>query len=178
MSPFRPGVRVLFKNRSGGGIVRSATGDRVTVELDEGIELTVQARELVVCEAGEEAHLHNWGHPEQIRKVKKDVQESPVQSPYSGPEIPVIDLHFEKITGREPEPGEQTLMRQLSYLKKCLSKLKAAGCREVIVIHGVGQGILRNEVNALLRQYPDIRLEQIDSGRFGGGAVKVTFIQE
>lgn len=175
MTLFRQGDRVLFRNRPGGGTVCSISGDWVTVELDEGVEITVSIQELVFCEAGKEAHLHNLGHPEQVQKLKEDLKHSQPMSPLSGPEIPVIDLHFEKIYGRVPQPGEQIVSLQLSHLKKCLSKLKAAGCRQVIVIHGVGQGILRDEVYALLRLYPDIRLEKAAPDRFGEGAVKVIF---
>jgi len=178
VSALRPGVRILFKNRSGGGIVRSVSGDWVTVELDEGIEIMVSVLEVVLCEAGKEAHLYNWGHPEQVRKVQGDVRAIHPHNFRGGPEIPEIDLHFEKIYGRAPEPGEQVLSLQLSYLKKCLAKLKASGCKQVIVIHGLGQGILRDEVHALLRSYPDVRLEEADPVRFGTGAVKVVFLED
>lgn len=174
----RPGVRVLFKNRSGGGIVRSVTGTSVTVELDEGIEVTVISAELVMCAADEDAHLQHWGHPEQLRKIRKDVRDIQAGKPLSDAELPVIDLHFEKIFGREPRPDEHSLSMQLSHLKKRLSKLKAAGCRQVIVVHGVGQGILRDEVLAYLRLSPGIRWEEADPSRFGGGAVKVIFLQD
>ena len=90
---------------------------------------------------------------------------------------PVIDLHIEKLTPRPWEilPSE-ILKVQMKYLEKALSDALLEHCSSMIVIHGIGEGVLRNAVRDALRKHPQVKsFEGADPAQFGNGATKVIF---
>ena len=61
-----------------------------------------------------------------------------------------LDLHLP-----ESDNGHRALERQLSKLKNALA---AAGWDQITVIHGVGEGILRNAVHEFVRKETPYRI--------------------
>jgi len=47
----------------------------------------------------------------------------------------------------------------------------------MIVIHGVGEGRLRDEVHNVLKHYPGVRFRDADPRRFGSGATEIELLQ-
>jgi hypothetical protein len=89
----------------------------------------------------------------------------------------VIDLHIEELTPRpwELAPGDM-LKVQIGHLEKSLSDALLAHSASMIVIHGVGEGVLRAAVRDVLRKHPHVKsFEGADPVRFGNGATKVIF---
>ena len=62
---------------------------------------------------------------------------------------------------------------QLRYFERMLNAAIEDKKRKMIVIHGVGEGRLRDEVHNVLRHYPGIRFRDADPRRFGNGATEV-----
>jgi len=88
-----------------------------------------------------------------------------------------IDLHTEALFGDKKIDKTQILGLQLAAFDHYIDKAVAAGLAEVTIIHGVGNGILKNEVqkrlsrmrnDTLIQYYQDARKE-----RFGYGATYV-----
>jgi hypothetical protein len=89
----------------------------------------------------------------------------------------VIDLHIEKLVGswEKMNPFEM-LTLQLAELEKWMDIAIAHKQAELIVIHGVGAGKLREEVHEFLKTRKEVKhfINQYDS-RFGYGATQVIF---
>ena len=47
------------------------------------------------------------------------------------------------------------------------------GKRKLIVIHGVGEGVLREEVRRMLQYYDTVQFHDADMRRYGVGATEV-----
>ncbi len=83
-----------------------------------------------------------------------------------------IDLHAEAlqldITGI---PGSQILDRQLSAFKNYLEQAIADGLDQVLIIHGAGQGTLRQEIHRQLSKHPNVAYyKDARKEKFGYGA--------
>ncbi|NQY67705.1 MAG: Smr/MutS family protein [Flavobacteriales bacterium] len=86
-----------------------------------------------------------------------------------------IDLHIEEI--RESHinmNGQDIIISQLSFFKDKLREVDRRSLSEFVVIHGVGTGILRMEVEKILDLNSDYIIEKASSLHYGDGATFVT----
>jgi hypothetical protein len=89
----------------------------------------------------------------------------------------IIDLHIEKLVDKwEKMNPFEMLTLQLTELEKWMDIAVAHKQAELIVIHGVGAGKLREEVHEFLKTRKEVKhfINQYDS-RFGYGATRVLF---
>lgn len=88
----------------------------------------------------------------------------------------VVDLHAEALLPDGPgqRSGADLLNLQLEAFEKNLENAIAGGMDEITFIHGVGNGVLRNELHRRLGKHPGVRFfEDAQKERFGYGATKV-----
>jgi hypothetical protein len=91
--------------------------------------------------------------------------------------IPEIDLHLHVIL--EDETGMDDydkLQYQLNTLRKEINRLRKLNYRQIVIVHGVGKGRLRDEVRAFLTTLPDV-VDFFDASfkEYGAGATQVVF---
>lgn len=89
--------------------------------------------------------------------------------------ISEIDLHIESIDPNyEKLPKEEILRIQLSKFEEKLNEAFMAGLDEVIFIHGVGNGVLKNNIHKQLSQHDNIEFfKDTHKDKFGYGATLV-----
>lgn len=93
----------------------------------------------------------------------------------SNSQIPEIDLHIETIDPYyENLPKEDILRIQLTKFEEKLNEALMAGLDEIIFIHGVGNGVLRNNIHKQLSQHHNIQFfKDTHKEKFGYGATLV-----
>jgi hypothetical protein len=86
-----------------------------------------------------------------------------------------IDLHIEKLAKDfSTMSNAEILDLQISTFEKKLDNAIANGMEEIIFIHGVGNGILKNKIHKLLSQNKNIRFfKDARKEKFGYGATLV-----
>lgn len=85
-----------------------------------------------------------------------------------------IDLHAEKLGIKEAgKSNGQIVQLQISAAKDFIDQSIIKGKKEITIVHGVGNGVLKQEVHKLLKSYYGIRFEQADARKFGEGATLV-----
>ncbi|MBL57694.1 MAG: hypothetical protein CMP61_10925 [Flavobacteriales bacterium] len=85
-----------------------------------------------------------------------------------------LDLHIEKLGVKyKGKTNAQIVQIQLGAAKSFIDQSILAGKREIVLIHGVGNGRLKDEVHKLLKSYYGIRFESADIRLFGEGATLV-----
>src|SRR5699024_4439725 len=88
-----------------------------------------------------------------------------------------VDLHIEKLT---EDSGSMTptdmLLLQISTLRTALENAIAHRQYSMVGIHGIGKGVLKKEVHALLKQYPNVKeFKNQHDFRYGFGATEIFF---
>jgi hypothetical protein len=113
---------------------------------------------------------------EPIKHVKKTVHTAKNDWRESLPHFE-IDLHLENITtNTRGLTNADKLQMQLNALQKHLNKVIANRQERTIIIHGLGKGVLRDEVHKLLREFPQVsKFSNEWQGRYGYGATEVWF---
>ena len=87
-----------------------------------------------------------------------------------------VDLHIEELTDDDSSlTDHEKLGLQLSYFQRCVNHAIANHVQKVIFIHGVGQGVLKNEIIKELRQYKGVHFFDAPMAKYGVGATEVYF---
>ena len=89
----------------------------------------------------------------------------------------VVDLHIEKITNDYKGLSNYEIVQlQLKEFEKWYEIAVAHMQPNLVVIHGVGKGVLRDEIHSLLKTRKEVKnfVNQYDS-RFGYGATEIFF---
>lgn len=126
-----------------------------------------------------------WTFPLRQDRFTQDVEKTPesdfirirqTDQPVTRPE-PIIDLHIEELNKDflKLQPAE-ILQIQLRTMEKAVSDAWAHAHPSMIIIHGVGQGILKQKTMEHLKALSFIfKTEPGDPARFGQGASRVIF---
>ena len=191
-SLWKPGDRIVFRDEVGGGVVlRTTRPGRVLVLTDEGFELEYDHQHLVMGSDERSILLRVTDHQigmvaandsqeEQRRRGMKGVPARPGRTPKRGPDESVaeVDLHLHELVEDVARLDEsERLAYQLRYFERALNAAIRDGKRKLIVIHGVGEGILREEVRKVLQYYDHVRFHDADMRRYGSGATEVEILR-
>ena len=82
-----------------------------------------------------------------------------------------VDLHL-----RMQQGGAEAIDRQLARFRGEMNSALRSGAREIVFIHGVGSGRLKEEIRSILAgEYPSCTFQDAPFSRYGfGGATLVT----
>ncbi len=117
--------------------------------------------------------------PVPLKDASARSSDLPTSDEKEGVSVPEIDIHLHEILENDFGMDDyDKLQYQLNYLKKEIARLRGLHHREMIIVHGVGKGRLRDEVRALMAAYPDLA-EMFDASfkKYGAGATQVIFKQ-
>lgn len=113
-----------------------------------------------------------------IKELNDRLFEGPTKAPVSSiidKPNSVVDLHIEKLVDDTASiPKSEIITIQLQAFEKALDTAIAAGLSEITFIHGVGNGVLRDQIHKKLGKHPDV--EYYKDGmkeKFGYGATVV-----
>jgi DNA-nicking Smr family endonuclease len=86
-----------------------------------------------------------------------------------------IDLHAENLLpGYQHMDANDILYRQISHFKNFLEKAIKYNLHKIYVVHGIGKGVLKSEIEKVLKKYPEVSSYNNDYHvRFGFGATEI-----
>ena len=169
MFSFKPGDKVRFKNEVGEGVVNQVTANEIIVVDADGFEYSYLPSELI---PGEDLPVEDIpfnpvkDHSPRKKETKKNTKERSEK---------VVDLHSHEISPVSTSgwTNFQILTLQLNTAKRALDKSRVSGINKLILIHGVGDGVLRREIHDWLRGEPLVEYYDADFRRFGAGATEI-----
>lgn len=141
---FKVGDIVCCKNSSLRGTVVKLLGSRHVMLLEDetGMEIDYPIHTLILVEASYT----------ELSATNPTIKETPTTV---APKSISIDLHTEKL----PKNYRTTppLFGQLDFLDYKLALAIQQGAKQVTIIHGIGTGVLKNEVTKRLRAFPQVK---------------------
>ncbi|MBI1835746.1 MAG: Smr/MutS family protein [Flavobacteriia bacterium] len=82
-----------------------------------------------------------------------------------------IDLHIEEITDSHAGLSNfEILNKQLKEFKNFFNRAKSKRIRKIVVIHGVGEGVLKEEIRIYLSKQEGVEYFDADFRDYGKGA--------
>jgi hypothetical protein len=86
----------------------------------------------------------------------------------------VLDLHA-AVLWKVPPPAKEVLAGQIEALHREISYCMKQGVERLTVIHGVGEGKLKEAVRKELSPYQNLKIEEANSADYGYGALTIWF---
>ena len=87
-----------------------------------------------------------------------------------------IDLHIENLLDNAKNlTNTEILLKQMSNFKNTFLKASDKRIQKLVVIHGVGEGVLKNEIRSYLSKQENIEYFDASYLEYGKGATEVRF---
>ncbi|WP_405416032.1 Smr/MutS family protein [Maribacter sp. Asnod1-A12] len=160
------------------GVVESINGINVTILSDDGFALTFSAHELVLI--ADDIRVSNY----EVAKIKKE-KEIPKRrkttvlksKERTAPKMEV-DLHINQLMKNPKSVSKfEMLNLQLDTAKRQLDFAINKRIQKIVFIHGVGEGVLKEELGYLFRKYDNVKYYDADYQKYGLGATEVYIYQ-
>ncbi|KAA1245503.1 Smr/MutS family protein [Aquimarina sp. RZ0] len=163
------------------GKVVSVMKNEITIESEDGFDMIFLLHELVK-EQSENLIIPSY---EEVSKniLEKEIFKKKPKRRLVKPkerEVPVmeVDLHIHKLVrSTKGMANHDIITLQLDTAKRQLDFAISKRIPKVVFIHGVGQGVLKEELNYLFDRYDNIRISDADYKKYGLGAMEVYIVQ-
>lgn len=174
MSEFKKGDRVLVLDDDFGGVVAFAKAEQISILTDDGIEITYHPSELIHdkrfkverVEVKEETTIQKGKKRQVSRKKAKEI-----------PAVEV-DLHIHQLVKSERGmDAYDKLNTQMDTARYKLEWARKERIPKLVFIHGVGEGVLKKELEYLFQRYNDVTYYDADFQKYGRGATEVYIFQ-
>lgn len=188
------GSEVKFLNDVGGGIVLEIFSDgTASVQGEDGFDMKYNLTELMLVSDSitEQEEEYNNKLPDLAKIIAQDVNEERQKLIQKDFEIKyanvratnqqrrgehmVIDLHIHELIDNQSGLQDRTKLDiQLNHFERMMRIAGEQRVKRVIFIHGVGQGVLRNQIRTRLDSYyPDCTVRDGNPREYGAGATEV-----
>ena len=176
---FQVGDKVSVLDDAIDGVVVKINGDTITIETTDGFPLSFKTNELIKI-GNADAMTLNFNKnevikakeipkPNYINKEKKSKKEIPV---------PEFDLHIEKLVKNYKSMSNYDILTlQSETAKKHIEFAIRNRIPKIVLIHGVGEGILKSELDFMLGRYENVTFQDANYQKYGLGATEVYFKQ-
>ncbi|WP_179008030.1 Smr/MutS family protein [Winogradskyella forsetii] len=164
------------------GIITKISENTITVEADDGFDLQFEAHELMLTSSGNslENAVYNTDF-EAVKKEKESIKRksTPTVKPKErhAPKFEV-DLHIHQLTKSSKGMSNFDILNlQLDTARGQLEFAIRKRIPKVVFIHGVGEGVLRQELETLFGRYNNVKFYDADYKTYGLGATEVRIFQ-
>lgn len=171
-------VSVLDDNIS--GCVVSIKNDNIGVETSDGFVLEFYSNELIKSKSFSSDVFSNAGLQEVIKQKGQHSKKQSVKKKPKDRNLPAmeVDLHIHKLTNSDRRMTNfDMLTLQLDTAKRQLEFAMRKRVQKIVFIHGIGEGVLKMELETLFRRYENIKYYAADLQKYGNGATEVYIFQ-
>lgn len=179
---FNKGDKVSVLDEAINGVVVSVKEKQVTIETEDGFMMTFFVNELIkindssnLMDSIRRINVDEVAKEKEIPKPRRFVKERKDKHEISAPEF---DLHIEKLVpNKRGMSNYDILTLQSETAKRHIEFAIKNRIPKIVFIHGVGEGILKSELDFLLGRYENIAFQDANYQKYGLGATEV-FIKQ
>ena len=154
------------------GKVVSISKDEIILLTTDGFEMPFKPNEIIKV-VSEEIHIHT----NDLKQVLHQELQTKKKNTYSKPKSVhklEVDLHIhELIDDARRLSNYEILNIQIDHAKKQLEWAIQKRLKSIVFIHGIGQGVLREELYTLFRRYENLEYFDANYQTYGVGATEV-----
>lgn len=179
---FNIGDKVSVLDDAINGVVVSVHNSEVSIETEDGFMMTYFVNELIkIADTQDLSKSVGSFNSNQIKREKEEPKaRSFIKNKKAKFEIPApeFDLHIEKLVPNfKGMSNYDILTLQTETAKRHIEFSIKNRIPKIVFIHGVGEGILKAELDFLLGRYENIDFKEGNYQRYGMGATEV-FIRQ
>lgn len=182
MTTFNKGDKVSVLDDNLCGVVIDVNGHQITVETSDGFVVKYTSHELIkVMETSAlDLSIRSFNSAD-IKRQKEIPKPKPSVKVAVKGEIPPpeFDLHIEKLVKNHKSLSNFDILSiQTDTAKRHIEFALRHRIPKIIFIHGVGEGILKAELDFMLNRYDNLTFRDADFRKYGVGATEITFKQK
>lgn len=160
------------------GVVKGISAENVTIQTQDGFELEFKLSDLIRVEMNTtlNRNLFSSKSVEDVINEKSVVKRKTFSSKKKQRYQPTmeIDLHIEKLTTSFKRMATHEILDyQLEVAKRQLDSAIKKRMQKLVFIHGVGDGVLKLELEYLIKRYDNLKFYEADYQKYGLGATEV-----
>lgn len=180
---FKIGDSVLVLDEDMSGIIKSIFGDVITIESEDGFDLQFSASELIKTNSSTTLRNEAFSNTsakeiiseKESGKKKKSVGIKPKERAQPAMEV---DLHIHQLTNSTKGMANHDMLTlQVDTAKRQLEFAIRKRIQRVVFIHGVGEGVLKIELEYLFGRYNNVKYYDANLQKYGLGATEVYIYQ-
>ena len=176
------GDRVSVLDEAIEGVVLSVDNNQILLETSDGFLMTYFVNEIIKINISSD--LNSFISSDKLHSAMVDKQE-PVKRSFVKDKkskkaefVLEIDLHIEKLVpNKKALSNFEILTIQTATAKRQLDFAIAKRIPKVVFIHGVGEGVLKAELDFLFARYEQISYQEANFQKYGSGATEVHILQ-
>lgn len=174
---FKVGDKIRFLNDVGEGKILSINQMTALVETEHGFEVEYDVKELVPAATNKDYNIDNLDKliQQESRSVRAFERKKTAIKKAKGGEVMEVDLHIENlIDSHRGMANYQIVDLQMTNFRRSLNIALARRLKKVVFIHGIGEGVLRDEIREELKAYyPNFEFHDGAYHEYGQGATEV-----
>lgn len=177
---FKIGDKVSVLDDDISGIVAEIKNNVIGIETADGFILEFQSNELIKNKSFTSDLFSSDGFEEVIKQKEQHSKKRSVKTKPKERNQPAleVDLHIHKLTASEKRMTNYDMLTlQLDTAKRQLEFAMRKRIQKIVFIHGVGEGVLKMELETLFRRYENIKYYDADLQKYGQGATEVYVFQ-
>ena len=180
---FAKGDNISVLDDAINGVVLKVNGKIVTIETEDGFELDYNEKELILIESSSDlmnniskTNFSSVAKEKEIPKPRSFVKEKKSKKEEF---VLEIDLHIEKLVTNIRGMSYYDILNILTEtVKRQMDFALRNRIPKVVFIHGVGEGVLKAELDFLLGRYDNVTFQDANYQKYGLGATEVYFLQK
>ncbi|MCF7560893.1 DNA mismatch repair protein MutS [Sabulilitoribacter multivorans] len=180
---FKKGDYVLVLDEDLSGVVKKVLGNTISIETEDGFLLDFDVNELVKKEEKQSLKSNLFAHdnlnkvvlekeqPNKRKQIKTKAKEryEPTME---------VDLHINQLVkSSKGMTNHDMLTLQLDTARRQLDFAIKKRIQKIVFIHGVGEGVLKTELDYLFGRYDNIKFYDASYQKYGLGATEVYIYQ-
>jgi Smr domain len=163
------------------GVITRVEGSVVTILTDDDFELQYFEKELIIEDNLISEDQLNFARISGIiaeKEEKKPKKAKKVRSKERNLPPMEVDLHIHQLVNNNKRMSNYDMLTlQLDTAKRQLDFAISKRIQRIVFIHGLGEGVLRAELEFLLNRYENLKFYDADFQKYGQGAMEVYIFQ-
>jgi len=161
------------------GVIIDIIMNEITIESNDGFSMTFTTSELVKVENDIKVSNYDIAQiksEKELPKKRNSTSQKPKER--NAPKM-VVDLHIHQLSPNSKGMSNYDMLNlQLETAKRQLEFAIRKRIQKVVFIHGVGAGVLKEELKYLFRRYDNIKYYDADYQKYGLGATEIYIYQK
>lgn len=180
MSDFVIGDRVEAIDDTVKGTVIEVGANEIVIATADGFQMSYLPSDLLKISNTSQLEVSNY----EVAKIKAEKEQTrpkprpaPKPKERNAPKMEV-DLHIHQLTkSTKGMSNHEMLNLQLDTAKRQLDFAMRKRIQKIVFIHGVGDGVLKEELKYLFNRYENLKFYDADYKKYGLGATEVYIYQ-
>lgn len=180
---FELGNKVSVLDEDLSGVIINIKGTNITIETEDGFEMDFKANELVAIINESQLKRNSFLEiplDEVLKEKETTKRKTTLRKKVKERFEPTleVDLHIHQLTDKSGRMSNHDMLTlQLDTARKQLEFAIRKRIQKVVFIHGVGEGVLKIELEYLFGRYNNVKFYDANYQKYGLGATEVYIYQ-